>query len=78
MNAATSNLAISLLVMQGEKFDASLTSMFVDTVFLPVARKIPFEETNVLVYARIGYVAAQLIVLAAYFVCSSKVSVCPP
>jgi len=54
MNAATSNLAISLLVMQ-------------------VARKIPFDDPEVLLYARIGYVSAQLIVLAVYFVCSSKI-----
>ncbi|KAF9650231.1 inorganic phosphate transporter [Thelephora ganbajun] len=54
MNAATSNLAVSLLVMQ-------------------IARKIPFDDPEVLLYARIGYVSAQLIVLAAYFVCSSKI-----
>ncbi|KAF9790292.1 inorganic phosphate transporter [Thelephora terrestris] len=54
MNAATSNLAISLLVMQ-------------------IARKIPFDDPEVLLYARIGYVSAQVIVLVAYFVCSSKI-----
>jgi len=54
MNAATSNLAISLVVMQ-------------------IARKIPFDDPEVLLYARIGYVSAQVIVLGAYFVCSSRI-----
>ena len=77
MNAATSNLAISLLVMQGEKSDVFLTFIFFDNSFLSVARKIPFDDPEVLLYARIGYVSAQAIVLGAYFVCSSKVSLHP-
>lgn len=73
MNAATSNLAISLLVMQGETAGALPASIPFDDFFSLVARKIPFEDPEVLLYARIGYVSAQLIVLAVYFVCSSKV-----
>jgi len=75
MNAATSNLAVSLLVMQGED-PANYLFKFSDNFFLQVARKIPFDDPEVLLYARIGYVSAQLIVLAVYFVCSSRVSIC--
>lgn len=71
MNAATSNLAISLLVMQSEKTDVLLFLYF--DAFYKVARKIPFDDPEVLLYARIGYVSAQIVVLAVYFVCSSKV-----
>ena len=42
---------------------------------LQVARKIPFDDPEVLLYARIGYVSAQIVVLAIYFVCSSKVNI---
>lgn len=73
MNAATSNLAVSLLVMQGKKSAKLVIWLFL--ISLQVARKIPFDDPEVLLYARIGYVSAQLIVLAAYFVCSSKVNI---
>jgi len=75
MNAATSNLAVSLLVMQSEN-PANHLFKFSDNFLLQVARKIPFDDPEVLLYARIGYVSAQLIVLAVYFVCSSRVSIC--
>ena len=78
MNAATSNLAISLLVMQSKKPDIFHTLDSLDNVFPTVARKISFDDPEVLLYARIGYVSAQAIVLALYFVCSSKVSICRP
>ncbi|GBE90014.1 SRP-independent targeting protein [Sparassis crispa] len=54
MNAAMSNLVISLGAMQ-------------------VARKIPFDDPQVLLYARIGYVAAQVIILAVYYYVSMKI-----
>jgi len=54
MNAATSNIAISLIVMQ-------------------VARKISFDDPQVLTYARVGYVSAQLIVLAVFFFATMKI-----
>ena len=73
MNAATSNLAISLIVMQSKK--AAKLPVFHFLMSLQVARKISFDDPEVLLYARIGYVSAQLIVLATYFVCSSKVSI---
>jgi len=54
MNAAASNLVISLGAMQ-------------------VARKIPFEDPEVLNYVRIGYAATQIITLAIYFYTSYKI-----
>ncbi|KAL4247951.1 SRP-independent targeting protein 3 [Abortiporus biennis] len=54
MNAATSNLVISLVSMQ-------------------VARKIPFDDPQVLTYVRIAYVAVQLIALAVYYYTSSEI-----
>jgi len=54
MNAATSNIAISLVVMQ-------------------IARKISFDDPQVLVYARIGYISAQIIVLCAFFWTTLKI-----
>jgi len=54
MNAAVSNLMISLAAMQ-------------------VARKIPFEDPQVLTYVRIAYVASQAIILAVYYYISLKI-----
>jgi Phosphate transport (Pho88) len=50
--------------------------------FFPVARKIPFDDPNVLNYVRIAYVAAQIIILGVYFytsfiVCSFLLSLYP-
>ncbi|KAK7691167.1 hypothetical protein QCA50_006270 [Cerrena zonata] len=54
MNAATTNLVVSLLAMQ-------------------VARKIDFEDAQVLTYVRIAYVAVQVIVLGTYYFTSMKI-----
>ena len=40
---------------------------------MTVARKIPFDDPQVLTYVRIAYVVVQLVVLGAYFVVSQKV-----
>jgi len=42
---------------------------------LLVARKIPFDDPEVLLYVRVGYVTVQLVVLAVYFTISSFVRV---
>lgn len=77
MNAATSNLAVSLIVMQSEGEFPFLSLLFIfDNVSPQVARKISFDDPEVLLYARIGYVSVQVVVLAAYFICSSRVSFC--
>ena len=43
------------------------------SLFAIVARKIPFEDPEVLMYVRLGYVATQLATLAIYFYTSYKV-----
>jgi len=40
---------------------------------LAVARKIPFDEPNVLLYVRIGYVVSQIAILAVYYFISYRV-----
>ncbi|RXW20201.1 hypothetical protein EST38_g5647 [Candolleomyces aberdarensis] len=40
---------------------------------MQLARKIPFEDPDVLLYVRIGYVSVQLIVLAIYYYVSTQV-----
>lgn len=40
-----------------------------------VARKIPFENPEVLLYVRIAYVTVQVIVIGTYFYVSQKVRV---
>ncbi|GJE85602.1 inorganic phosphate transport PHO88 [Phanerochaete sordida] len=54
MNAATSNLVISIGAMQ-------------------VARKIPFDDPQVLNYVRVAYVVVQLAVLGVYYFITSKI-----
>jgi len=39
-----------------------------------VARRIPFDDPQVLNYVRMGYVASQVIILGVYFYVSQKVS----
>ena len=40
---------------------------------IPVARKIPFDDPEVLTYVRIGYVLTQLTALAIYYYVSMTV-----
>ncbi|EKM57843.1 uncharacterized protein PHACADRAFT_251719 [Phanerochaete carnosa HHB-10118-sp] len=54
MNAATSNLVLSIGAMQ-------------------LARKIPFEDPQVLTYVRVAYVAVQVIVLGVYYFITAKI-----
>jgi len=72
MNAGVQNLVISLGAMQ---------RMFLFPFFfiqplkkkIPVARKIPFDDPEVLTYVRIGYVLTQLTALAIYYYVSLTV-----
>ncbi|KAG1820832.1 inorganic phosphate transporter [Suillus subaureus] len=41
---------------------------------MQVARRIPFDDPEVLNYVRIGYVASQVVIMGAYFYVSYKVS----
>ena len=72
MNAATTNLVVSLGAMQG--WFRGLVSN-TETVFtlVSVARKIDFEDPQILTYVRIAYVAVQVIVLGTYYYTSMKV-----
>lgn len=44
-----------------------------DILHCTVARKVPFDDPEVLNYVRIGYVASQALALAVYFYISYKV-----
>ena len=66
------NLGISLVAMQGMcliSFSQSLSQ----TISSTVARKIPFDDPDVLNYVRIGYVASQVIILGVYYLTSLRV-----
>lgn len=39
-----------------------------------MARKVPFDDPDVLNYVRIGYVVSQVLILAVYYFISYKVS----
>ncbi|KAH8827891.1 inorganic phosphate transporter [Flagelloscypha sp. PMI_526] len=45
----------------------AMNNIAISTGLMLVARKIPFDEPQVLVYTRIGYVVAQAIILGAYY-----------
>jgi hypothetical protein len=44
-----------------------------DLIGITVARKIPFDDPQVLNYVRVGYVSAQILVLTTYYYLSMKV-----
>jgi Phosphate transport (Pho88) len=79
MNSPLQSLAISLAVMQGtclsSTFHFSLSPLH--TCHVTVARKVPFDDPQVLEYVRIGYIASQAIALVAYYYASSKVCINP-
>ncbi|KAG6902086.1 hypothetical protein C0995_004437 [Termitomyces sp. Mi166 len=52
---------------------SSLQNLAISLGAMQVARKIPFDDPQVLVYVRIAYVAAQVIVIATYYFVSLKV-----
>jgi len=54
MNAATTNLVVSLVAMQ-------------------LARKIPFEDPQVLTVVRVAYIAVQVVVLGVYYYTSNTI-----
>lgn len=69
MSAAFTNLAISLGAMQCTSIH-SLLNVFSLSV---VAKKVPFDDPQVLLYVRIGYVVAQLTVLGVFYYVSTLV-----
>ncbi|KAG8895901.1 hypothetical protein FRB99_000287 [Tulasnella sp. 403] len=52
---------------------AQITNLAVSLFAMQLARKIPFEDPEVLFYVRVAYVAVQLVVLGTYYVVSSKI-----
>jgi len=52
---------------------AAFTNLAVSLGAMQVARRIPFDDPQVLSYARIGYVTAQLAVLGVYYYVSLKI-----
>ncbi|KAI0031132.1 inorganic phosphate transporter [Vararia minispora EC-137] len=52
---------------------AAVQSLAISLGVMQVARKIPFDDPNVLTYVRIGYITSQLITLAVYYYISSTV-----
>lgn len=73
MNAGVQNIMISLGAMQ-----STLSALFgwndpLNSLFVLVARRIPFDDPAILNYVRLGYVLSQLIILGTYFFVSYKV-----
>ena len=84
MNAATSNLVISLGAMQGtfnsptrvgnaHRLAKVMDVLTCISLLNVVARKIDFDNPQVLLYVRIAYVAVQAFVLGTYYYTSAKV-----
>jgi hypothetical protein len=73
MNAGVQNLVLSLGLMQGESTVWFL--IFLKLTCLIAARKVPFEDPQVLLYVRVGYVAAQVLILGVYYYISLLVRV---
>lgn len=72
MNSGVQNLIISLGAMQGQLQRFSNVSLLLQLCFL-VARKIPFDDPEVLNYVRIAYVTAQVLILGVYYYVSYTV-----
>ncbi|KAF8476497.1 inorganic phosphate transporter Pho88 [Gautieria morchelliformis] len=53
--------------------NSAVSNLIISLGAMQVARKIPFEDPEVLNYVRIGYAATQLITLAIYFYTSYKI-----
>jgi hypothetical protein len=77
MNSGIQNIVISLGAMQGVFvycFISDTPLTFVEFVrHITVARRIPFDDPQILNYVRVGYVTSQVIILGVYFYVSYKV-----
>ncbi len=74
MSSPFVNLAISLGAMQGTYDPTLVVSSYFHSIILPVARRISFDDPEVLNYIRIAYVVTQIIVLGVYYYVSFAVS----
>ncbi|KAH8118153.1 inorganic phosphate transporter [Phellopilus nigrolimitatus] len=53
--------------------NSAVQNLVISLVGMQVARKIPFDDPQVLNYVRVGYVTVQLLVLSTYYYISMKV-----
>ncbi|KAG8680568.1 hypothetical protein FRC09_018143 [Ceratobasidium sp. 395] len=51
----------------------AVTNLMVSLGAMQVARKIPFDDPQVLNYVRIGYIASQIICLATFYLVSTRI-----
>ncbi|THH31197.1 hypothetical protein EUX98_g2967 [Antrodiella citrinella] len=52
---------------------AAVSNLVISLVSMQVAKKIPFEDPQVLLYVRIAYVVVQALVLGVYFLVTQKI-----
>jgi hypothetical protein len=53
--------------------NAGVQNLVISLAVMQVARKIPFEDPDVLNYVRIGYVTAQVVILGVYYYVSTTI-----
>ncbi|KAF7789736.1 hypothetical protein EIP86_000682 [Pleurotus ostreatoroseus] len=53
--------------------NSATQNLLVSVVAMQVARKIPFDDPQVLTYVRIAYVVTQIVVLGVYYYVSAKI-----
>lgn len=59
--------------MVNAKMNSGIQNIVISLGAMQVARRIPFDDPDVLNYVRIGYVASQVVIMGAYFFVSYKV-----
>jgi len=53
--------------------NSGVQNLLISLGAMQVARRIPFDDPEVLNYVRVGYIASQVVILGAYFYVSQKV-----
>ena len=56
------------------KMNPAVTNLVLMLTMMQVAKKLDFEDPQVLLYARVGYVACQVIALAVYLITRAKIN----
>ncbi|KDQ58909.1 hypothetical protein JAAARDRAFT_154071 [Jaapia argillacea MUCL 33604] len=51
----------------------AIQNLVISLVVMQLARKVPFDDPQILTYVRIGYVVSQVIILGAYYYTSMKI-----
>ena len=60
-------------VSQTNTMNSGIQNLIISLGAMQVARKIPFDDPQVLNYVRVGYVVSQLIILTVYYYVSTTV-----